>query len=195
LTQSERDSIREEYPSDQVKLPVGSLLHLHNSDLATNSLGFEQHAALGMILDSGWREPGFHIFLFDTHLYTITGERPFPIPITKMYIMLPGYLVAEEDVKEQLYLSLIRQRLDKEEFGVRPPLWPWSQKRNWRRLEDCHPFGATYSCGRAKPTYLLAPEEIFLVPNGLHIRTRGTRKRQKMASTEFSHGLLGPAKF
>jgi hypothetical protein len=39
------------------------------------------------------------------------------------------------------------------------------------------------------------PEEIFLAPNGLHIRTRGTRKRQKMASTEFSHGFLGPAKF
>ena len=31
------DSIREEYPSDQVKLPAGSLLHLQDSDLATNS--------------------------------------------------------------------------------------------------------------------------------------------------------------
>jgi len=52
-----------------------------------------------------------------------------------------------------------------------------------------------YSHGQAKPTCLLAPEEIFLAPNKLHIRTRGTRKRQKMASTEFSHGFLGPAKF
>jgi len=126
------DSIREEYPSDQVKLPVGSLLHLHDSDLAMNSLGFEHHAALGMILEGGWREPGFHIFPFETHLYTITGERPFPIPITKMYIALPEYLVAEEDVKEQLCLSSIGQRLDKEEFGVRPPLRPWIRKRNWR---------------------------------------------------------------
>jgi hypothetical protein len=64
--------------------------------------------------------------------YTIMGERPLPIPITKMYIMLPEYLVTEEDVKEQLCLSSIRQRLDKEEFGVRPPLQPWSQESNWR---------------------------------------------------------------
>jgi len=87
------DSIREEYPSDQVKLPTRSLLHLHDSDLATNSLGFEHHAALGIILEGGWREPGFHIFPFKTHLYTIMGEHPFPIPITKMYIVLPEYLV------------------------------------------------------------------------------------------------------
>src|SRR6266436_10270002 len=101
------DSIREEYPSDQVKLPAGSLLHLHDSDLAMNLLGFKHHAALGMILEGGWREPECHIFPFETHLYTITGERPFPIPITKMYIALP-------------------------EFGVRPPLRPWIRKRNWR---------------------------------------------------------------
>jgi hypothetical protein len=85
-----------------------------------------------MILDSRWRESGFHIFPFETHLYTITGEHPFPIPNTKMYIALPEYLVAEEDIKEQLCLCLIGQRFDKEEFGVRPPLWPWNQKRDWR---------------------------------------------------------------
>ena len=84
------DSIREEYPSDKVKLPAGSLLHLHDRDLAMNLLGFEHHAALGMILEGGWREPGFHIFPFKTHLYTTMGEHPFPIPITKMYIMLPN---------------------------------------------------------------------------------------------------------
>jgi len=119
------DSIREEYPSDQVKLPAGSFLHLHDSNLAMNLLGFEHHTALGMILEGRWREPGFHIFPFEAHLYTIMGECPFPIPITKMYIVLPEYLVAEEDVKEQLCLCSIRQRLDKEEFGVRPPLRPW----------------------------------------------------------------------
>jgi len=130
------DSIREEYPSDQDKLPAGSLLYLYDSDLATHSLGFEQHAVFGRILDGGWREPGFHIFPFENHLYTITGERPLPIPITTMYIALPEYLVAEEDVKDQLCLSSIGQRLDKEEFGVRPPLRPWSQKSDWR-----HPAG------------------------------------------------------
>jgi len=34
------------------------------------------------------------------------------------------------------------QRLDKEEFGVRPPLWPWSQESNWR-----HPAGKRLRMG------------------------------------------------
>src|SRR5258705_18138 len=50
------DSIREEYPSDQVKLPVGSLLYLHDSNLTTHLLGFEQHAVFGMILDGRWSQ-------------------------------------------------------------------------------------------------------------------------------------------
>jgi hypothetical protein len=70
------DSIREEYPSSQVKLPAGSLLHLHDSDLAMNSLGFKHHAALGMILEGGWGEPGFHIFPFETHFYTCKLHSP-----------------------------------------------------------------------------------------------------------------------
>ena len=52
-----------------------------------------------------------------------------------------------------------------------------------------------YSHGQAKPTCLLAPEDIFLVPNRLHIQTQDTQKHQKMASTEISPRFLGPANF
>jgi len=52
-----------------------------------------------------------------------------------------------------------------------------------------------YSRGQPKPTCLLACEEFFLATNWLQIRTRGTRKRQKMASADFSHDFLGAAKF
>ena len=62
------------------------------------------------------------------------------------------------------------------------------KKQNWGD-------GWRYSRGQPKPACLLAPEDFFLAPNRLQIRTRGTQKRQKMASADFSHDFLGTAKF
>ena len=46
-----------------------------------------------------------------------------------------------------------------------------------------------------KPACLLAPEENFLAPKWLQVRTQGTQKHQKMILANFFHDFLGTAKF
>src|ERR1700679_3118838 len=90
--------IREEYPSDLPKLEAQHLLHLCDEDLADHSYGFELHSAQGRRGKVSWREFGYHICKFELHLYTITTYQPIPIPMLKMYVAGPDYLIGEEEV-------------------------------------------------------------------------------------------------
>ena len=94
--------IREEYPSDLHKFEAQNLLHLCDEDLADHSYGFELHSARGRREKVSWREFGYHICEFELHLYTITAYQPVPIPMPKMYVAVPDYLIGDKEVLEEV---------------------------------------------------------------------------------------------
>jgi hypothetical protein len=124
--------IKEEYPSDLPKLRSGALIHLCDEDLAEHSYGFELHSAHGRQGKMSWREFGFHICEFELHLYTITAHRPLPIPVQKMYVAVPDYLVAEEEMLEETNFCTLEQQYIKGEYAMRAPLHPWEKKKGWK---------------------------------------------------------------
>jgi hypothetical protein len=123
--------IREEYPSELPKLEAQNLLHLCNEDLAEHSNGFELHSARGRQGKVSWREFGYHVCEFELHLYTITAHQPLPIPMSKMYITVPDYLIAAEEMLEEINFCSLEQRIIQEEYSIRPPLRPWERK-GWK---------------------------------------------------------------
>jgi hypothetical protein len=124
--------IREEYPSELPKLEVHNLLHLCDEDLAEHSKGFELHSARGRRGKVSWREFGYHICEFELHLYTITAHRPLPIPMSKMYVAVPDYLIAAEEMLEETNCCSLEQRFVPGEYGIRPPLRPWEKRKSWK---------------------------------------------------------------
>lgn len=123
--------IREEYPSDLPKLEAQNLLHLCDEDLAEHSHGFELHSAQGRRGKVSWREFGYHICEFELHLYTITAYQPAPIPMPKMYVAVPDYLIKDEEVLEEANFCTIGQRSVRGEYGTRPPQRPWEKRADW----------------------------------------------------------------
>jgi hypothetical protein len=79
-----------------------------------------------------WREFGFHICEFELHLYTITTHCPLPIPVRKMYIVVPDYLVAEEEMLEETNCCTLEQWYIKGEYAMRAPPHPWEKKKGWK---------------------------------------------------------------
>ena len=124
--------IKEEYPSDLPKLRSGALIHLCDEDLAEHSYGFELHSARGRRGKMSWREFGFHICEFELHLYTITAHRPLPIPVRKMYVAVPDYLVAEEEMMEETNFCTLEQQFVEGEYAMRAPLRPWERRKGWK---------------------------------------------------------------
>jgi hypothetical protein len=122
--------IREEYPSDLPKLEAHNLLHLCDEELADHSYGFELHSARGRRGKVSWREFGYHICEFKLHLYTITADQPVPIPMPKMYVAVPDYLIREEEMTEEVNFCTIGQRSVKGEYGIRPPQCPWEKRKD-----------------------------------------------------------------
>ncbi|KIM79394.1 hypothetical protein PILCRDRAFT_10514 [Piloderma croceum F 1598] len=124
--------IREEYPSELPKLGAQNLLHLCDEDLAEHSNGFELHSARGRRGKVSWREFGYHVCEFDLHLYTITAHRPLPIPMLKMYVAVPDYLIAAEEMMEEINFCSLGQRIVPGEYSIRPPLRPWEKRKGWK---------------------------------------------------------------
>ncbi|KIM79515.1 hypothetical protein PILCRDRAFT_10345 [Piloderma croceum F 1598] len=112
--------IREEYPSELPKLRAQNLLHL-------------SHGRRGKV---SWREFGYHVCEFNLHLYTITAHRPLPIPMLKMYVMVPDYLIAAEEMMEEINFCSLGQRIIPGEYGIRPPLRPWEKRKGWKHPAD-----------------------------------------------------------
>jgi len=123
---------REGYPSELPKLDSQKLLHLCDEDLAEHSKGFELHSARGRRGKVSWREFGYHICEFELHLYTITAYRPHPIPISKMYVAVPDYLIAEREMLDEMNFCSLGQRYVKGKCGMRPPLRPWEKRKGWK---------------------------------------------------------------
>ncbi|KIM73087.1 hypothetical protein PILCRDRAFT_15533 [Piloderma croceum F 1598] len=124
--------IREEYPSELPKLGAQNLLHLCDEDLAEHSNGFELHSARGRRGKVSWREFGYHVCEFNLHLYTITAHRPLPIPMSKMYVAVPDYLIAAEEMMEEINFCSLGQRIIPGEYSIRPPLRPWEKRKGWK---------------------------------------------------------------
>jgi len=123
--------IREEYPSDLPKLKAQNLLHLCDEDLAEHSHGFELHSAQGRRGKVSWREFGYHICEFELHRYTITTYQPAPIPMPKMDVAVPDYLIRDEEVLEEVNFHKIGQRSIRGEYGTRPLHHPREIRADW----------------------------------------------------------------
>jgi len=124
--------IREEYPSDLPKLQSGALIHLCDEDLVEHSYGFELHSARGRQGKMSWCEFELHICEFECYLYTIIACRPLPIPMQNMYIAVPDYLVAEEEMMEETNFCTLEQWFVKGEYAMRAPLHPWERRNGWK---------------------------------------------------------------
>jgi hypothetical protein len=65
-------------PPYTTKLGSGLPIHLHDPALAAHNDSFEKVWLFGTLVKVEWREPGFHVYLFQPSLYTITGH-PYPV--------------------------------------------------------------------------------------------------------------------
>jgi hypothetical protein len=49
-----------------------------------------------------------------------------------MYVAVLDYLVAEEEIIEEINSCLLEQQIVKGEYGLRPPLCPWEKRKGWK---------------------------------------------------------------
>ena len=52
--------------------------------------------------------------------------------MSKMYIAVPDYLIAAEEMLEEINFCSLEQRIVQGEYGIRPPLHPWEKKKSWK---------------------------------------------------------------
>ena len=50
----------------------------------------------------------------------------------KMYVMVPDYLIAAEEMMEEINFCSLGQRIVPGEYGIRPPLRPWEKRKGWK---------------------------------------------------------------
>jgi len=122
--------IREEYPSDLPKLEAQNLLHLCDEDLGRTfawilKLPLSSREERKSVMEENFDN---HICEFELHLYTITTYQPTPIPMPKMYVAVPDYLIKDEEVLEEANFCTIGQRSVRGKYGTRPPAAPLGDK-------------------------------------------------------------------
>ena len=50
----------------------------------------------------------------------------------KMYVAVPDYLIATEEMLEETNCCSLEQRFVPGEYGIRPPLRPWEKRKSWK---------------------------------------------------------------
>src|ERR1700683_1258909 len=86
---------REGKVSEWERLKPGMAVRLFDEKLSEKNHGFEMGWIFGVIGKPYGREPGYHIFWLEPHLFTIT-RHPIPVCILDAVIAIPNHLLHEE---------------------------------------------------------------------------------------------------
>ena len=86
---------REGRVSEWARLEPGMAVRLFDEELSEKNYGFEKAWIFGTIGEPYGREPGYHIFWLDPHLFTIT-QHPIPVHTPPVLIAIPNRLLAKQ---------------------------------------------------------------------------------------------------
>ena len=125
---------REGQVSEWARLKSGMAVRLFNEGLSEKNHGFKTVWIFGVIGKPYGREPGFHIFWLEPHLFTITW-RPIPVRILDTLITIPNHLLPKEYHFSRIHECTLGQRLVHGIPHLQPPLQPWENTWNWKHPE------------------------------------------------------------
>jgi len=117
-----------------VKLEPGMGVRLFDEGLGEKNYGFEKGWLFGIIGKPYGREPGYHVFWLEPHLFTIT-RHPIPVRIPAALIAIPNHLLPERYYFSQIHECTLGQRLVAGSPRLEPPLQPWESNWAWKHPE------------------------------------------------------------
>jgi hypothetical protein len=94
---------------------------LFDEGLSRKNHGFEKVCIFGIIGKPYSREPGYHIYWLEPHLFTIT-QHPIPVCIPAALIAIPNHLLSEKHYFSQINECTLGQRLVESKSCLQPPL-------------------------------------------------------------------------
>src|SRR6202020_1662175 len=97
--------------SEWARLEPGMGVRLFDEGLGEKNYGFEKVWLFGIIGKPYSREPGYHIFWLESHLFTIM-QHPIPVRIPAALITIPNHLLPEWYYVDQIHKCMLGQRLE-----------------------------------------------------------------------------------
>src|ERR1700734_3941520 len=97
--------------SEWVKLEPGMGVQLFDEGLGEKNYGFEMVWLFGIIGRPYGREPGYHVFWLEPHLFT-TMQHPIPVRIPAALIAILNHLLPEWYYVDQIHKCMLGQRLE-----------------------------------------------------------------------------------
>ena len=120
--------------SEWARLEPGMGVRLFDEGLSRMNYGFEKVWIFGIIGKPYGREPGYHIYWLEPHLFTIT-QHPVPVHIPAALIAIPNRLLPEKHYFSQIHECTLGQRLVEDNSHLQPPLRPWEDRWTWKHPE------------------------------------------------------------
>jgi hypothetical protein len=128
----------------RVKITTGTAVHLADIELGRHTLGFKMPHLLGIVGQLRSREPGYHTFYLDIHLFS-KASKIFPTNHTCAHIAVPSRYIHTYNFSDAYTESTLGQRVNTADEGqssiVLPPLCAWEVDMDWvlpdkKEIED-----------------------------------------------------------